>query len=211
MPRDGTETRIQIMDAAQDLILRQGFAATTVDAVLERTGLTKGAFFHHFKSKNELANAVIQRFADHDRALLDNLLDRAERLSSDPMQQVLILVGLMEEMADQLTDPNHGCLFASYVYEAQLFDTEVHRIIRDAFHLWRDRLGQKLRDAVAHRPPRVEVDIDELADMLSVIVEGAYVLGKSLGDSSMLARQLRHYRSYLELVFGLDARVPAAR
>ena len=211
MPRDGTETRIQIMDAAQDLILQQGFAGTTVDAVLERTGLTKGAFFHHFKSKNELGHAVIQRFADRDRALLEDLIDRAERLSGDPVQQVLIAVGLLEEMAEDLTDPNHGCLFASYAYEAQLFDEEVHRIIRDAFHVWRERLAEKLRYAMEYRPPRVRVDVNELADMLSVVVEGAYVLGKSLGDSTMLARQLRHYRSYLELVFGLDSRLPVAR
>ena len=64
---------------------------------------------------------------------------------------------------------------------------------------------------MAHRPPRVATDADELADMLSVMVEGAYVLGKSLGDSTMLARQLHHYRCYLELVLGIDSRVPVAR
>lgn len=211
MPRDGTETRTQIMDAAQELILLQGFAGTTVDAVLERTGLTKGAFFHHFKSKNELGHALIQRFADRDHELLMSLIDRAERLSGDPVQQVLIAVGLLEEMAEELTDPDHGCLFASYAYEAQLFDDEVHRIIRESFMAWRERLGEKIRVAMAHRPPRVATDADELADMLSVMVEGAYVLGKSLGDPTMLARQLHHYRCYLELVLGIDSRVPVAR
>jgi TetR/AcrR family transcriptional repressor of nem operon len=210
MPRDGTETRAQIMDTAQQLILQHGFAGTTVDAVLEGTGLTKGAFFHHFRSKNDLGHAIIQRFAERDQELLRTLTERAERLTSDPLQRLLITVGLMEEMAEQLTDPNHGCLFASYAYESQLFDDDIHGIIRDGFHLWRQKIGDMMRAASAHRPPRVPVDVDELADMLNVVVEGAYVLGKSFGDSTMLARQLRHYRAYLEMVFAVEPRASAA-
>lgn len=176
--------------------------------MLVRTGLTKGAFFHHFASKNELARAVIQRFADRDRELAESLSARAERLGHDPVQRLLLVVGLMEEMAEQLTDPNHGCLFASYVYESQLFDTGVHDVIRAGFLHWRAMVGKKVRAAMKHRRPALPVDADEVADMLNVVIEGAYVLGKSVGDSTMLARQLRHYRAYLEMLFGVQ---PATR
>jgi TetR/AcrR family transcriptional repressor of nem operon len=51
--RNGARTRTAIMDAAQGLILQQGFAATSIDEIIERTGVTKGAFFYHFKSKSD--------------------------------------------------------------------------------------------------------------------------------------------------------------
>ncbi len=202
MPRDGSGTRAQIMDAAQALILQHGFAGTSVDAVLERTSLTKGAFFHHFKSKNDLARALIERFAEQDAALLRATMERAERLSRDPVQQLLIFVGLLEELAAANAAPP-GCLYASYSYEAQLFDTGTHATIRGGLLLWRERLAGKLRQAIAGRAPRVTVDVEEVADMLSVIIEGAYVLSRTMDDPGLVAKQLAQYRGYLELLFGV--------
>jgi TetR/AcrR family transcriptional repressor of nem operon len=211
MPRDGTQTRTRLLDAAQELILSRGFAGTTVDDVLRATGLAKGAFFHHFASKADLARAVIQRFADRDRELADTLVERAERLGHDPVQQLLLVVGFMEEMAEELTDPDHGCLFAAYAYESQLFDVDVHAIIRKSFLHWRQLLAEKVRAAIRHRRPVVSVSAVEVADMLNVVVEGAYVLGKSTTDPGMLARQLKHYRTYLEMLFGVPAHAARRR
>lgn len=196
-----SRTRTQIMDAAQDLILQHGFAGTTVDAILDRVGLTKGAFFHHFPSKAELAHALIDRFATADEERLEALTERGDRLTQDPVQRVLLMVTLLEEEADELTEPSPGCLFASYCYEAQLFDDEIHGIIRGAMLRWREELGERLRAAMEHRPPPVEVDPDDLADLLTVIAEGAFILSRTLKEPKALARQLRQYRTYLELIF----------
>ena len=86
------------MNAAQAQILETGYSAASVDAVIARAGITKGAFFYHFKSKAELALALVRRDADHDADLLQGNLDRAESLSRDPLQQLLVLVALYEEM-----------------------------------------------------------------------------------------------------------------
>ena len=201
MTKIAADTRTEIMDAAQALILEQGFAGTSLDAILARVGLTKGAFFHHFRTKNELAHALVERFARLDEELLEATMERAERLSRDPAQQLLIFVGLLEEQASALADPHPGCLFASYCYEAQLFDERIHEIIRGSFQLWRGRLGDKIRAAMAQRPPRLPADADDLADMLTVVAEGAFVLSKTLKDAQAVARQFRQYRNYLELLF----------
>ena len=63
VPRDGSATRERILDAAQRIVLERGFAATSVDAVLEEAPATKGAFFHHFPSKNDLGRALLKRYA----------------------------------------------------------------------------------------------------------------------------------------------------
>ncbi len=202
MRKNGAETRTELMDAAQSLILAQGFAGTSVDAILERTGLTKGAFFHHFKSKHDLARALVERYAAADLELLERNMERAERLHRDPLQQVLIFLGLYEELAEQLPDPTQGCLLASYLYEAQLFDDSVHEVIRANVEQWRTRLGKKLREAAKLHPARIPVDLDDLADMATVIVEGAYVMAKATKEPKTVARQLRNLRNYIELLFG---------
>jgi len=201
MRQNGIQTRTQLLDAAESLFLSHGYGGASVDAILDRAELSKGAFFHHFASKAELAHALIERYAAEDRAVLLQSLERAERLSRDPLQQVLILVGLYEEMLDGLTEPYPGCLFASYCYQAGLFDDQVNTIVRDSMTEWRTVVGGKLREAMDRHPPVLAVEAADLADALLTVIEGSFVLSKSLREPQVVTQQLRHYRNYLELLF----------
>jgi TetR/AcrR family transcriptional repressor of nem operon len=201
MARDGTATRTAIMDAAQALILETGFAATSVDAVISRAGITKGSFFYHFKTKADLALALVQRDAAHDLAMLEANMTRAEGLSRDPLQQVLICMGLYEEELDKLTAPYPGCLYASFIYEAQLFDENTLAVTRAVFSDWTARIMGKLEEAMKLYRPRLSVDLKSLAEMSLVQAEGAYILSKVQRDPKAVAAQFRHYRNYLELLF----------
>lgn len=201
MPRDGAETRARLLDAAERRILDHGFAATAVDAIIEDAGVTKGAFFHHFPSKTDLAHALVERYAAADAAQLEAFMQRAERLARDPLQQLLVFVGLFEEALEEIRDPRPGCLFASFCYEAGLFDAETHAVIRGAVVHWRERLGGKLAEVAAKHPPRLEVDLQSLTDLMFVVFEGAFVLSRTMEDREALGSQLRHYRNYLELLF----------
>lgn len=100
--KDGTQTKRAILDAAEQLVFRRGFAASSVDDVIAAAGVTKGAFFHHFPTKAELGQALVERFARRDRAHLERNLARAERLAGDPLMQLLLLVGLFEEDIESL-------------------------------------------------------------------------------------------------------------
>src|SRR5687768_14488832 len=95
--RDPEKTRERILDAAQALILDHRFGATTVDAVVTRAGITKGAFFHHFGSKSDLARALVERYAVLDKQHLEHQMERAAKLATDPLQQMLVLIALYEE------------------------------------------------------------------------------------------------------------------
>ena len=203
MPRDGTNTRTAIMDAAEGLILEVGFAATSVDRIAQRASVTKGGFFHHFASKAALAQALVERYVELDLGHLDSKMARAEKLSRDPLQQVLIFVGLFQEAAEELTEPYPGCLFGSYCYEAGLFDEATMEPIRCTMRTWRDKLGVKLREVAEQRPPQLDVDLDSLADLITVIFEGSFIVSKTLKDPQVVAAQLGHYRTYLELLFSV--------
>lgn len=189
------------MDAAQGLILETGFSAASVDAVIARAGITKGAFFYHFKSKAELALALVRRDADADAAHLQGILDRAESLSRDPLQQLLICIGLYEEETAQLTAPYPGCLYASFIYESQLFDDATMKVVREVFSHWTQRITEKLEAVLRLYPPRLPVEVRTLAEMSLALAEGAFILSKVQRDPAALAAQWRHYRNYLELLF----------
>jgi TetR/AcrR family transcriptional regulator, transcriptional repressor for nem operon len=201
-------TRARILEAAHELVLRQGFAATPLEQILQRTGVTKGAFFHHFASKEALARALVDRYLAADQQVMEATLRRAERLSPDPLQQVLITLALFEEMFSALDAPHPGCLVASYLYQNDLMTPETTAKSREAFLLWRHEIAAKLRAAAKLRPPRIPLDYEALGDLPNTVLEGGMVMSKLFGDPKIMARQLRLLRGYIELIFALEQ--PAA-
>jgi TetR/AcrR family transcriptional repressor of nem operon len=204
MPRDGQSTRERILELANDLVLKQGYAATSLEQILERAGVTKGAFFHHFKSKDELARALVDRYLAGEQQVFEATFGRAEKLTSDPLQQVLVGLGLLEEMFAGLEAPHPGCLIAAFLYQNDLMTPETTAKSREAFLVWRDHVAAKLSAAGKIHPPRIPVDYDALGDMLNTIVEGAFVMSKLFDDRKMMVRQLRQLRAYIELAFAAE-------
>ena len=202
MGRSGLATRERILDVTESLVFDHGFSATSIDKVLDRAGLTKGAFFYHFKSKADLGRAFVERYAERDIAHLEGTMERAEKLASDPLQQLLVFVGLYQEEAESLLEPAPGCLFASYLYERMEYPEEVGAITRRTLLRWREVLVRKLEEIRTLYPPHIEVDLDALADGLTAGVEGGYIMAKALEDPSVLVAQLELYKRHLELLFG---------
>ena len=94
-----------------------------------------------------------------------------------------------------------GCLYASFCYEQELVDASTRDLIADAVLAWRARTREKLDEVAARYPPRVPVDLDALADQGLAVYEGTFVLSRALGEPELLRGQLRHFRTYLELLF----------
>jgi TetR/AcrR family transcriptional repressor of nem operon len=201
MPRDGTQTRESLLDAAHSLTLRQGFSATSIDQLLAHTGLTKGAFFHHFKNKAELAHALVLRYAEVENRFLADCVGRAEKLGRDSVSQLLLIVGLAAELFEDLDSPHPGCLFGSFCYQNELLDPEVMEVVSEAMLEWRRVLLLKLRQAATERPPPAGTDLEAVADMFLTVFEGAFVMSRVLDQPDLVVRQLRNYRDYLELLF----------
>lgn len=203
MTRDGPATRERILSAADELILRQGFAATSLDQILEQAQVTKGAFFHHFENKARLGEALMERFVAADARVLEDVLGRAEQLASDPIQQVLVALGLLREMFAGLAAPHPGCLIAAYCYQEELMTPSARAASATQLLAWRTRIADKLEAAAANHPPRAAVELDDVADMLNTVIEGAFVMAKTLGDASLVARQIDQLRAYVALLFGV--------
>ena len=201
MATKGDGTRERLLVAAERLILEQGYADTSLDDVLRVTGLTKGAFFHHFKSKADLGRAVVERYAENDYALFADWSAKADRLSDDPYERVLIFLRLFEEFLAGLSQPLTGCVFASYTYESGKLAPEIGVYIRERLRMWQQLYEVKLAALIEARPPALPVSAAELAEMIVTLIEGGFVMGNAHADPTLLQRQSRLFRHYLQLLF----------
>jgi TetR/AcrR family transcriptional repressor of nem operon len=208
MARDGAKTRERILDSAQRLVLEQGLAATSIDDVLTAAETSKGAFFHHFPSKNALARALVERYAEGDVAFLEEFMARAERESDDPAEQIVAFVRCFEEASDEIVAEQPSCLYVSYIFDRQLFDDGTNDVIAEALLAYRSRLTEKIAAALESREPLIAFDPATLADHVTVTFEGSFVLTRALGDPSLMRKQLELVRRTLALVLGVPVTEP---
>jgi len=199
--RKGENTRERILDAAEMSVLEKGFAGTSIDELIAAVGLTKSGFFHHFKDKGELAKALLVRYVERENDLFGDLFQRADALNEDPLHGFLVALKMMAEMMADLPGGHPGCLVAAYCYQDRLFDKEVRDLNAAALLGWRDRFKERLDLIAASYPPRIPIDLGDVADMLSVIADGGIILSKVLHDKDALPRQVMLYRDFVRTIF----------
>ncbi|MFW6053243.1 MAG: TetR family transcriptional regulator C-terminal domain-containing protein, partial [Persicimonas sp.] len=96
-----------------------------------------------------------------------------------------------------------GCLFASYCYEVDLFDEQTLEVSRQTMIVWREKLREKFEEIVETHPPRLEIDLDSLADMVMTTFEGGFVVARVMREPAVLREQFVHLRNYFELLFAV--------
>jgi TetR/AcrR family transcriptional repressor of nem operon len=194
-------TRERILAAAEPLVLRQGFTGTSLEDILGAAGLTKGAFFHHFKDKSAFARALIERYARNDFATLDRLAAEADAAHDDPLDQILYFVKLFEDFLSGLTEPVIGCLFATYTYESLQFEPSVNAFIAQNLRRWSALYEKRFEAVLARYRPTRPATARELSDMIMAVLEGGFILSRNFNDPMLVVRLSRQYRQYLELLF----------
>lgn len=198
----GERTRERIMDLAYQAIVEKGFAATSIEELVEAAGITKSGFFYHFRDKNDLARQLFERFLAEDHGIMETLEKRARELSDDPLQSFLIFLNIYAQMMDDMNALHPGCMVATVTYQERMFDAEVRQMNVDYLRKMRARFVRWLDEIIVENPPRIAVEVEELADLLNVVVEGAIIQSKALRDESLMGKQARQYRNYIKLLFG---------
>ena len=197
----GQETRRRILDAAQASILAKGFGATSIEEIIAETGLTKSGFFYHFRDKNELARALLERHMEDEARLYDELIGKARELVDDPLQVLLLTLKLLADTLADMPNGYPGCLVATFCYQERLFDREVRELNREAVLLGRDCFRGLFDSVLTRYRPRDGVIVEELADLVSTVIEGAIVLSKALGDPESMRRQIMAFRALIQASF----------
>jgi TetR/AcrR family transcriptional repressor of nem operon len=189
--------RSKLLDAALSVIRTKGYAATTVDELCAAAGVTKGAFFHHFKSKDELAVAA----ADHWSVLTGALFaDAPYHDHADPLDRVLGYVEFRKALL-QGEEPEITSLVGTMVQETY----ETSPAIRDAC----DRsisghaatLEADIAAAMRDRGLSPDWNAKSLALHTQAVLQGAFILAKAKGGAEIVADSIAHLTRYLELLF----------
>jgi TetR/AcrR family transcriptional regulator, transcriptional repressor for nem operon len=196
-----SNNRDRILDAAEAAILEKGFAATSIDELIAAVDITKNGFFYHFKDKSELAKALLIRYVEREDTLFNDLFRRADELDEDPLHGFLVGLKMLSEVMADLPTGHRGCLVAAYCYQDRLFDKDVRALYTSAMLGWRRRFRERLDLIAARYPPRITVDLDHLADMLSAVAEGGIIVSKVIKDKKALSQKLILYRDFIRAVF----------
>lgn len=201
MTTQAEATRERLLDAAKKLVMSKGFAGTSIDDVLKETGLTKGAFFHHFKSKADLARELVKRYALNDLKLFQEFDRQSQQASDDPLEQVMIFLKLFEVYISNSKDPAPGCMYAVYTYESRQFDPDVLDFVSDTLRQWTSIYVRKFQDVLDRYQPALPVTARQLAEMIVSVIEGGLILQRAHGDTGTTKRQSEQFRNYLSLLF----------
>jgi AcrR family transcriptional regulator len=200
-PRKASDTRGRILDLAEAAVLEKGFAATSIDELIAGAGITKSGFFYHFKDKGDLAKALLERYVTHNQAILTDIFRRADQLNEDPLHGFLVALKLFAETMADLPGTHPGCLSASFCYQDRLFDREVRELNRAGTSCWRAMFRERLEAIAARYPPKLAVDMGDLADMANTLVDGGIILSRLFDDRDVLPRQILLYREFVRAVF----------
>ena len=199
---NGIAIRNRILTVAEQLILQQGFSGTPIDQIIAKAAITKGGFFYHFEGKRDLAKHLLIKFLEEEEKISNDLFNRAQSLTEDPLQQVLLFLNLYAELAAELPKGHPGCLVASYTYELQQFDPEIYKIARDGMRDWKESFEVMLNHVAEKYPPKIEIDLGEVSNMFTAVFEGGIILSKISGEPYALSSQLLQYRTYIRFIFG---------
>ena len=197
MPRDGTATRGRLLDAAERLIEQNGFAATRVDQIIAASESSKGAFFHHFDSKQALARALVSRYVDADVRLLEQGLAAVAEVD-DVLERPVVFLRFYEQWAEELVSEESACLYIAVLTERDLLDDATLAEVDRAVSAWRVGFADLLRPALAAR--ELAISPDELADHLFATFEGAYLMCRAARSPAPMRQQLRVLRQLVEAV-----------
>lgn len=202
MSLKGEKTRSRILDITKSLVMKKGFAGTSIDDILKEAKLTKGAFFHHFKGKAELAKELVERHAINDLAMFERFVGEAEAATDDPLRQMILFLEKFEEYISNSEDPSPGCMYAVYTYESMQFEPSVRDFVADTLRRWTSIYVRKYQELIDSYPPKIPVTARQLAELTVSIVEGGLIQQRAYGDVRVTKRQSLQLRNYLFLLFG---------
>lgn len=192
--------------AAVELILRQGFCATSVEQICVRAGVTKGAFFHHFDNKDAIGMAAAQGWFDYVTAVYSEALRGAE---ADPLAQLHAFFDALEGFT---REPGRlcACVVGMLSQEMALVHPGFQSAAATHFTAWTEGVKGLLAAAKEVHPPVRDFDPERVAWFVNSLWQGSIVVAKSVQSGPMFRANLQMAREWIDSFFGILPEPPGA-
>jgi TetR/AcrR family transcriptional repressor of nem operon len=192
----GAATRDQILDAAARLIHLRGYHCTSLDDVLKESGVGKGNFYYHFRSKEDLGYAIIDRLVQGflERSLEPAFADPA----GDPIEQIH---AFLDRVVDNQRQRNcvGGCPMGNLASELSDVHEGFRQRLAEIFSRWRVMLSVALARGQARGRLRSELDANGVAQFLVASLEGAILMAKMTRDIAVMEKCVQELKTHLTL------------
>lgn len=197
---DRGNARTRLLEAAITVIRQKGFSAASVDDLCREAGVTKGAYFHHFKTKEDLGVAAAEHWSETTGQLFTS---SPYRQLPDPLARVLGYIDFRKLMIDGEL-PEWTCLVGTMAQEIY----QEHPKIRDACAASIFNHAATLEPDIAAAMGMRGINQDDwtaasLARHTQAVLQGAFILAKATGDAETALESVDHLRRYIELLFGV--------
>jgi TetR/AcrR family transcriptional regulator, transcriptional repressor for nem operon len=191
------ESKTKFLQAAIRVIRIKGYTATRVEDVCEAAGLTKGSFFHHFDSKDELALAAADYWIEGTEAQFGSA---SYHQLADPLQRLLAYVDLRKALLTGAL-PDFTCLAGTMVQEVYHTSPEIREACNRSISGHAATLLADIEETMRQRRMRPEWTAESLALYTQATLQGAFILAKARGGAAVAAQCIDHLRRYIELLF----------
>ena len=192
--RDPDGTRDKLLKAAFEEIYRRGFQAASLDTILAKAGVTKGALYHHFPDKASLGYAVV------DEVVKGLLLERWGVLEPPSGDPVTALQRILRGRAASVTnrEVELGCPLNNLAQEMSPLDQRFRRGVNATFDIWTGAVAKDLERGQANGVVRRDVDSQKIAAFVVASIEGSFGLAKGAQSAAMLRSNLEVLSSFLD-------------
>ncbi len=185
------------MEAALPVIRTKGYSATSVDELCAAAGVTKDAFFHHFKSKDELGVAAADRWSEMTGALF---ADAPYHNHAGPLDRVIGYLELRKSLL-QGGVSEFTCLVGTMVQETYETTPAIREACERSITGHAATLEADIEAAMRDRGMCPDWAAKSLALHTQAIIQGAFILAKATGGAEIAVDSIDHLIRYLELLF----------
>lgn len=190
--------KTKLIDAAHILVRRKGYAATTVDEICSAAGVTKGAFFHHFPSKEALGVAAAAQWTARAAPLFE--LPPYTKLD-DPLERLLGHIDMRMAMID---GPAEGftCFVGTMAQETFATNDALRQASGASIAAYCEALSVDIQAAIDRHGIQDGVSSQSLAWHIQSVLQGGFVVAKASGDPEKARESVHHLRRYIQMIFG---------
>lgn len=186
-------TRLTILQKAFELIYSKGYQTTSIDDIIATTQVTKGAFYYHFKTKDEMGVAIIEEILRP--TMLESFIKPVEN-SANPIEDFYNMISYLL-LDDPFLQVKYGCPVGNLTQEMTPWNNQFSKALTELVDQWKITIEKAVANAQKSGLIRKDVNGEQVAYFIMSGYWGIRNFGKLQDNNSCYIFYLKEFRNYL--------------